>query len=494
MTAQNGHRPSSPPSVIRVCSAGILVAALSLDALATTTPEVPAQRTTQIFSPFFFDFADNGEGVLQTGGPKKQGYWVTHGFVFDQDPDPVHHTGSLLLFLQLMESPAGILFTSSHGGTDNIMVEVYPNTPEGRAAGLTAFASYVDPQTGVVESHIDPVSGNRVSNEIGLYETEAIPFITPSYFGIGVRPAFFTNRLTAQHGLMLGLSCNSFPLGSTIVGGHNVRDFVGVDDEIKLPSPASHGALISQAIFDNMSGVDNDLGSYRNASILETIPLAQAKLAPLYPAETIPIVKLQKDPGPGADPANLRLYNAPRIVLSQVLEDPNNDAVFDRLVYKYVIGNDVYPYDRTPSGARLDYPTGGSTSKNIATGGPLEVTLRFSEPMNIIFGNFHAKILPPGGGSPISIPSFGSNSGWSSVRMPSPTLFDTWRGRVELPAGFPDGEVRIEVRASKDTALPGLDTGNQELDLDGNGFSSVGALDTSVSFRIADRDFSTRIA
>jgi len=151
--------------------------------------------------------------------------------------------------------------------------------------------------------------------------------------------------------------------------------------------------------------------------------------------------------------------------------------------YKFVFGNDQYPYN---PGNSTDYPSGGIVTKGPYKNGSLEIVLRFSEPMQIMSPDFHVNLNPPGGGSPIPFSASGGQNGWSNVNLPDLSAFDTWTGVVTPPGNMPSGTATVGVRARHQIVLPGLDVTNQELDTTGSGSSwtpaSGGTEDTSISF------------
>ena len=94
--------------------------------------------------------------------------------------------------------------------------------------------------------------------------------------------------------------------------------------------------------------------------------------------------------------------------------------------------------------------------------------------MNDNYSDFHVNLLG----------SNGRRINITGAWKPGFFANDTWESNsVEIPADFPDGTARLAVRASRLAVPPGLDTSNQELDTDGDGFSNADE-DTQVnSFR-----------
>jgi hypothetical protein len=57
---------------------------------AEVPPEIPSSRTSQIFSPFFFGFGDDGESVFTSQGPHCLGYSVeVLRFIIDETLMPL---------------------------------------------------------------------------------------------------------------------------------------------------------------------------------------------------------------------------------------------------------------------------------------------------------------------------------------------------------------------------------------------------------------------
>jgi len=174
--------------------------------------------------------------------------------------------------------------------------------------------------------------------------------------------------------------------------------------------------------------------------------------------------------------SSIRLYNAPRIVMADVNQDSDGDGTFGKSLYSFDIGGGVYPYN---PGNSTDYPTGGNPTSGIGGKGPINVTLRFSEPMNEDFLKDSAVNLlhinsDGSEGTRINIPG-----SWSNATFPGAT----WKsGIFNIPDSFPDGKTKIAVRARRISAF-GLDTYYQDLDLIGSGGPTLNTEDRSVGFK-----------
>ena|GEM_PF-2193313 len=429
-------------------------------ASASVPPEVPGQRTSRIFSPFYFTFGDMGESIFDVGGAlNQQGYFLARKFVDGAAPTITNPTGGLDNFMQILAAPTGVLLMASHGGTENIMVEAYPDTDEGRLAALAAIQAYI-------------TDGTVNSDEIGLYRvSEGV-----QYWGISVKPIHFTRRMDTIHSIVYAASCYSYNLWPAFTDRQYVRDYISFEGEV-YPH-LGDGLDVAKALFENMAGVRNDLGSYSNQTLQSLLPTAQAAIDRWwFPSPQIRISKDAALPEAG----DIRLYNAPRIVMADLREDSDSDGTYENHPYQFVFGNDQYPYN---PGNSSDYPSAGTVTKSAYKNGPIEIVLRFSEPMRILYPDFHVNLIPPGGGTPIPFTEYGGQGGWSNQNLPDPNAFDTWTGHLSLPSDIPDGEARINVRASHQIVLPGLDLQNQELDLDGDGSSATGDEDSSIRFVI----------
>lgn len=99
---------------IRIAAAILALSAAPV--LADVPPGVPATRASQIFSPFFFGFGDDGEGVYASGGPACLDYSMANNF--EQANPPVHGiaaTAGLSQFQKELQTTSGLDFVSSHG-------------------------------------------------------------------------------------------------------------------------------------------------------------------------------------------------------------------------------------------------------------------------------------------------------------------------------------------------------------------------------------------
>ena len=406
-------------------------------------------RTFQVFSPFYFQFNDNGENVFSYEGPHLLGYKEV-GIIMQTAAPAVGVApfATLQRLLAFLQTPAGILFISTHGGEDStyggyIAVEAYPAGDDGRLAALTAKEEYVE--SGVIDSS-------------EIYVGQA-----GDYNVLNVTSSFF-QRKVSPHAIVFIAACYSAALSNAFVNeNHQVRDFIGILGRAGIDW-FSDGREIGEVIFNDMAGSRNDGGTYSNQSIATVFPYAQEVV---YDAR---LVFDSSAPSAG----NLRLYNSPRIVKAGVELDQDMDGIYERPVYSFDAGGG-YPYN---PGNVTDYPSGGSYSSAVGSRSPVRASLRFSEPMDKAFPDFSVNLIGSDG-TTISIPS--SAVSWSSSAITN----DTWSSTVSIPSTFPDGETRISVRAKRVSAS-GLDLSNQELDTDGDGFSAEGAVDQSINFIISN--------
>ncbi|MBI5622279.1 MAG: hypothetical protein HY924_00725, partial [Elusimicrobia bacterium] len=423
----------------------VLTGLLAGSASGSVPPEIPELRTSEIFSPYFFSIGDNGSSEIQYGGPLQQGYWVTQSLVQTAEPTTSRPAVGLQQFIQLLESPAGILFFETHGWTNNMLVEAYSD----EASALGAMQQYI--QSGTVQA-------------------DEVIYKSYDRYAIAVTPIFITRKLKAKHGLVYAMKCQ-FDWWPVWIDRGYVRAYVGFGGEVTIGT----GLGVTQKIFGNMAGIRNDLGSYFNAPLNSAIDAAQVGFSPeirIKPEAVAP------------DASSMRLYNAPRIVMADLRQDTDADGSFDKELYHFVFGRDIYPYNKNDAGDWLDYPSQGEKRDGqIAGQGPLKLVVRFSEPMKAEAGTVPAVLIPAGGGTEISLTPEGGYNGWSSVHMPDLSLYDTWTGRLASLEGVADGEARIGVQGTHKPAGAGLDSHNQGMDLDGDGQSfPPTARDTSVAF------------
>jgi hypothetical protein len=98
---------------------------------ASVPPEIPQERTMQIYSPFYESFGESGENIfLNNGSVSNLRYLPTDAGIniYNYEPSSIEHVGDLQKFITLMETPAGITFLSTHGMPERFVVEGYPGT------------------------------------------------------------------------------------------------------------------------------------------------------------------------------------------------------------------------------------------------------------------------------------------------------------------------------------------------------------------------------
>ncbi len=363
----------------------------------------------------------------------------------------------------MLRQPAGILHIEAHSSLDQggkvFMVEVYradANNPNPCQFAEQRRQSYID--AGLIQA-----------DELETFQ-DGTNCVLRAY------PAFVTRRLTAPHAIVHGMFCESSQQAPAWIGQNLVQNYISHDDPVQKSNTLlgylfTNGLYRTRQIFENMSGNrGGTTGFYGNKTIAASVSAANTQ-------ETIgnPIRLTSINPAA----AQMRLYNAPRLVLAKVKTNPDNSGSFSREVYNFIFGNDQYPYN---PGVAANYPADGVKQVDTYVGGAVQITLRFSEPMRVDAPD--VKLIPPGGGAPISFSPQGASNGWSSVNMPKKAFFDTWTGQAILPANLPDGVVSVEVRAKHLYVPPGLDSQNQELDTTGAGTSAAGSVDTSINFQV----------
>ena len=432
---------------------------LCLDGLsfAAVPPEMPQLRASQIFSPFYFEIGDNGEDVVRYGGPKLQGYSVSP-FIQTSMPTEFRPTVNFDTFMNLVRNPSGVLFIAGHGWSDKLCVEAYSYTDQGHEAAGVARETYKS-NFGIAAEDMTQIT------RIDLGTT----------WGVCVTPKFIQNQMAqfASHSVVYNAGCHSSDFWGSISDLNFHRVIVGFNDEIQvytggLFNTQSDGGKVADIVFNSMAGVKPINDRYQNFPISATLPMAQL----VVPQTTLLRNSLQPNAG------NMRLYNAPRMIEASVAQDQNIDGSFEKTLYSYAIGGGIYPYN---PGNNTDYPSGGVKSSDIGSKGPIKVVLRFSEAMAINSANYYLKLIHINAdetdGDSVNIPSNSTN--WSSANFPGAK----WAGTFTIPDTFPDGVSRLAVRASRLLTPPGLDTANQELDTDGDGYSAIPSEDRSVDFK-----------
>lgn len=432
----------------------LLVCMALTPASAVVPPEVPHQRSWEAFAPFFFAFTDNGESVFTGGGPACQGY--SNANYFHQDSPPVSGvpaTTGLRQFIQALQKPSGLLLVDSHGDPQGpIAVEAFSaDDVQGLADARAALAKDTDPASGL----------GVTANDLLIERVVDVP----RYWVLGVQTSF-VQRILAEHAITYGTNCFGTSSASAFVNSSGkVRDYLAFSADVytgQLFFP-NDGSAVAQTVFNNMGGIQKDGGFFANIPMSAAVPLAQSLVSGLSPTY---------DSSRSPDPRNMRLYNAPRIVIADVTQDTAGDSSFSYSLYHYQFAT-TYPYNPSDT---TDYPGAAGTS-TFAKTGPLKIQLRFSEPMDPFWSSFQVQ-LRFADGTTQDITSGGS---WDAVQLPN----DSWSTTTTLPAGH-DGKVVVAVRARK-LLCGGQDVNNQELDTSGSGSSTAGTYDTSVNSAIERR-------
>jgi len=443
----------------------ILVGALS--ASATVPPELPTQRTTEVFSPYDFQSGGSGENVFaassfDTYGPACLQYQETFSYIQATPPNPFPSV-TVDNFYTLLTTPAGIFFIATHTNLQaQAAVEPYYSLPF-----VLAKINYYQLRT--------PAAGQApiMTGDLIPVSVDVGGSTTPIY-GIAVTNSFI-NRVLTQHSLVDFYGCDSIvhangPAGSTggfIDSQHRTRVFVGNTAECPL---SNTGFDLTSFIFGNMSGVRNDAtGNFGNVAVSAAVVKAQSTVFnyATYRTDSFP-----------NDPSNLRLYNAPRIVYSAVNQDSVGDGSFSNSLYSYPpTGSSLssYPYNPDTASAfqNTDYPGPAGTS-GYAKSGPVRINLRFSEPMDATWTGFQVQLRFSDG----TTQDVTANGNWGTAILAN----DNWSATFSLPANPPSGKVVVAVRARKIQCEPDLDVSNQELDISGSGSSTAGTYDQTTNF------------
>jgi hypothetical protein len=298
-------------------------------ASALTPPEIPDNRNVNLYSPLQFSFGDSGESIFQAGGSVSNlAYTLNQSYIYSSAPTDTDHVGDLGKFTtDVLGTPSGILFWASHGGTNNVMVEVYPADDLGMAQSTAAVNSYT---TG-------PLAFGSNSEIFYCYVVGS-----PRYNGVCVSPAYIGHILSeaqAEKSIIYAGSCDSSEAVSSLITTGYIRDMVGYENELYYtPNDGLHA---TSSLFGNMAGVNNDLGAYSNWAIAPLIPIAQNAMNTVYrdifTSGAPPIMTLFPDYNP-PNAGLMRLYNAPRLVYSDISQDTTGNGSFANSLYRHQSG------------------------------------------------------------------------------------------------------------------------------------------------------------
>ncbi|TPW17930.1 MAG: hypothetical protein FD129_182, partial [bacterium] len=433
-----------------------LVSVLPLTAWSDVPQEIPSNRTSQRFEPYWWQIGNAGGSLFTElvsfgipNGPVCQNYINAAEHIQVFSPQLVSNpVVTLRNFESLLNSVAGVLFAASHAGT-----------VEGRRwVAVESFKNQSEADT-----------------KLELYETDA-----NNPVNVGQHADFIRSRLQ-PHGVVQMMACTSHTLGNDFTQGNKTRNFVGVDGECTLgpdgllelffePTVSFRSA---RSLYNVMSGLQESIGgSFRNAPISDGVSAAQ---------QDISQIRLTPSSLGEANPTQMRLFTAPRVVFADVSHDKAQDGFFEDLIYRFKFG-DSYPYRPDVSGqpgVKRNYPGDPETRNFLSSGGRLRVVYRFSEPMDKDWPEFKVELrLPNGTKQDVS-------GVWSSAGMPASSLFDTWIGETILPGTTGDGDAVVAVRARRLQCDPTMAVNQLELDTNGDGVSAAGTFDTSVRFIVA---------
>ena len=419
----------------------------SLSLYATVPPEVPEQKTIQIFSPFYFDIKDNGEEVFLEGGPKLRGYKVLSPKIQRDAPTTERPAVNLETFLELLKQPAGIMMIGTHGEPTRLSVEAYAGGKEGKDKVEAAIASYYqahqDWPIGLVPVCI-PISGSKDKDiDCFNYPEKA------KYWAIAVEPSFIDGIIKGikKRDIIYSAGCHSYEFWENVENKSFVRNIAAFYGQISFYKYvfeylfSSDGYKSADIIFNGMSGIKELGGLYQNFSIGHTISFAQAEVR-----QTSLLVNAKPPPA-----GNMRLYNAPRIIKVVILQE----------------GKTIYSYDFAPynNDNVTNYPFGVKPSSQTAKPGEFTIKLIFSEPMQTNFQDFYVKFKSNYREEEAELKTMG----WLSSNFTN----DTWIGSGTLEeSANPKETITLAVNARRQAIAPDKDTANQRLDTDGDGYSN----------------------
>lgn len=443
-------RSLSALSLLLACVAGVAPGI----ATAAVPPEVPQYRKSEIFLPFEFaaPVGDSyGGDVLSAGGPD----CLEYGRLFDlRQSAPPSTTKpadtNLERFWEILRSSAGILYAVGHANTTVFTVEPYEDSMAGRTAAINAANGYVQNGWG----YGSEISYGQTSDGWTVTVTQGwIQRMLNIARGQGRNP---------RHDLVLFQGCHSFTSALSFVNRQGMtRAFAGQTNLVNISTFAnpSYFNQISSAILNNMSGVRNDaFGYYGNIPFVGTLIQANAVSPILFAPQT----GFFADPNYPPNALQIRLYNAPRIVLSDVDQDSDFNGSYNRELYRY------NPYPAYPYGSgTMPYPGSAAVSGQISnSSGPLRINLIFSEPMDV--SSFTARLRYADGSTQAV------SGSWGTFEVAN----DSWSATTSIS----NGVIRLEVFGRKVVCGSGQDTTVMYLDLDGDGTGVPGTYDTSVGF------------
>jgi len=211
---------------------------------AAVPPEIPEQKTIQIFSPFYFDIKDNGESVFVKGGPNLLGYEVIAPEIQTDAPTTERPAVNLETFLELLKQSAGIMMIGTHGWDNKICAEAYEYTDSGYDKAGKARESYkakfgINPKdmTQIIRVELKPVA-----------------------WAVCVTPKFMNNHVKpANYAIVYNAACHSYNFWENVLDKRFARNIVGFDGSITFyrgglfPSE-SDAYKVADIIFNGMSG------------------------------------------------------------------------------------------------------------------------------------------------------------------------------------------------------------------------------------------------
>lgn len=356
---------------------------------AAVPPEVPQVRNYSVFSPYEFQAPGGdfyGLNVVTAGGPACQDYVERFDFRQTGAPStsrpPFANLGN---YLEMLREQSGILFSPSHGGSlGGFYIEAYSTL----AAAELAASAYIGSMGSANEIQATAVGGGAFGVRVSAGWVQRM-----------LREAS-QEGLEPRHDIAVQVACNSYNANVAFVNKeHLTRNFAGLLGLCPIDTDPTYYHQISSAIFNTMSGIKADpSGVYRNAPFITGVGIAQGLLAPANPTPTF---RSTKDTlMPLAD--LMRLYNAPRIVLSDVDQDSDFNGSYDRELYRY------NPYPTYPYGSgTMPYPGPTAVSGQISnSSGSLRINLVFSESMDV--SSFTARLRYADGSTQAVSGSWGS--------------------------------------------------------------------------------------
>jgi len=393
--------------------------------------EVPESRTIYIYAPFYFDFGDQGEEILDKLVRKYHNYKLYDRHIEKNEPKPSPQNTSLFKFISQLKSvvsPCGIVLIDSHGDIGWLAVEAYSD----KTVRDNKIVEYIN--SGIPSSDI----GDRI-----------VPGKAP--YVVVVSANYISNHTThmGNKSIVFGNFCYSSSLAEAFIKGGWVYNYFGFDRSVTL----NEGLSSVNTLFKRLGG---EIEQKRNYTVEEAMSGMPSYLQHF----------------PKNDNAKKEvIYNSPKILQLKIAQD-------GKTIYDYSYSDLTYPFVDAPYPGDLS-----SCSKNPAKPGDISIRIRFSETMDNGTMQTVVRYDPQGenrGAGPVSF----YEGRWSTTYFDN----DTYEAKAKIPAdlyGEIAGHATLIVRA-RDIFLSDASSINPDGELDTDGDGQWNGLDKQHIFRIVN--------